>query len=146
MKGKITMNGIGSSPLDMLDCSASATSRFLILSILVPLAGCSHTRSPSATVRAAYENCNAGKYSEAEPLMSKDLISTAASFGGVKTLCDINTRNGTIKDIATSGEEIRGESATVTMIFTFNDGTKVSGFHAPLIKEGGVWKVALKTN
>lgn len=103
-------------------------------------------RSPSATVRGAYEACNAGKYSEAEPLMSKDLIASAASLGGVKTLCDINTRNGAIKDIAINGEEIRGEGATVKVTFTFNDGSKVSDFQAPLIKEGGVWKVALKTN
>jgi len=78
--------------------------------------------------------------------MSEALIASAASFGGVKALCDQNTREGTIQSIATTGEEIRGEGATVITTFTFKDGSKLEGFRAPLLKEKGIWKVALKTH
>lgn len=117
----------------------------VILAFLLICPACSRLRGPSATIREAYEACNAGRYSDAQQLMSEALIASAAASGGVKALCDQNTREGTIQSIATSGEEIRGEGATVITTFTFKDGSKLEGFRAPLLKEKGIWKVTLKT-
>jgi hypothetical protein len=76
--------------------------------------------------------------------MSKDLMAAASQVGGVKALCDSNTRNGTIAHIDLGQESVRGEGATVTVTFTFKNGSKLENFQAPLIMEDGAWKVALK--
>lgn len=124
-------------------CSSAIVSVVALATVVV--SACSAFQSPSTAVREAYQECNDGHYSDAAKLMSKDLIASASQTGGVKGLCDLNTRNGTIQNIEVGAEEIRGEGVIVPLTLTFKDGTKNENFRAPAIKEDSKWKVTLKS-
>ena len=103
--------------------------------------------SPSSVVKDYYTYCNAGEYSRAEETLSADskrMIhgDLGGLIGGMKGLCDKESRNGTLASIDIKGETIRGEGAVVLADIHFqNNGSKM-GDRTALIKESGSWKIA----
>jgi hypothetical protein len=121
----------------------------VLLSLTVMVAGCSKLggRSPSEVVTRVHTACNEGKYSEAQDHFSsstKALINgpLGAAAGGMKGLCDKQTRKGALPRVEILKENIRGEGATVDYRLHFKDGTTKED-HDDLIKEDGQWKEAI---
>lgn len=105
-------------------------------------------KSPGESLRSFYTACNEGRYSEAEPLLSESLrtllkSTQAAQRGGLKTVCDRISRNGTLVKVEIVREAIRGEGAVVTANISFKDGTTNQGTQTDLIKEGSSWKIEI---
>ena len=63
--------------------------------------------------------------------------------GGFKSICDKNTRDGTITRVDIQKEEVRGEGATVVVKISFKDGTSKDDDKNSLIKEKGSWKLTI---
>jgi hypothetical protein len=104
-------------------------------------------KSPSETVKAAYMACNEGKYSEAESYFSTDVVNMlhgpmGAAAGGIKSVCDENTRKGSITKVEILSEEIKGEGATVVATIHFKDGSRKENDKSELLRESGRWKIA----
>ena len=103
--------------------------------------------SPSAVIRKLYMACNAGEYSKVDDLLSTDLKKMVheglgVAAGGIKGICDENSRNGTITSIDVKTETIRGEGATVIIDIHFKDNSVKSNDDNQLVKENGAWKVS----
>jgi len=103
--------------------------------------------SPSSVVKTAFENCNAGNYSKAENAYSPDAQKfirgdMGALAGGIKTLCDKGTKNGTLSSVEILSESIKGEGAEVGIRLHFKDGSAEEDT-AQLIKVAGDWKIGL---
>jgi Domain of unknown function (DUF4878) len=105
-------------------------------------------KSPGDAVRSFLLAANEGRYSEVEAMFAYDaknaIGGTAAQMaGGVKTMCDSASRNGTISKVEITSEEVRGEGATVVARIMFKDGSSEDSFKANLVKEKGVWRFTL---
>ncbi len=104
--------------------------------------------SPGGVVRGFYKAANEGRYSDAEQYLSTDTLTAikgplGQKAGGFKKISDDNTRNGQIKEIEITKEDIRGERATVYARIVFKDGQTKNDDVTELIKEKGDWKIAL---
>jgi hypothetical protein len=107
--------------------------------------------SPSDVVKNAYAACNRGEYSKAEDLFSSDLKKAIHSdmgvaIGGIKRMCDTNTKGGTLTGVDVKSETIRGEGATVIADLHYKDGRTKQGDKNELIKENGAWKLTTGGN
>jgi hypothetical protein len=105
-------------------------------------------KSPGDVVKAFYDSANEGLYSEAEALLSESAKNAVhgelgSAGGGIKAVCDHNTRNGTIAAVEILKEDIRGEGATVLAKITYKDGSTNDHDRTQLIKEKGSWKITL---
>jgi len=120
-----------------------------LLSVVALVIGCGSAKdeTPSAVVIAAYTAGNEGRYSETEKYLSSELLQVTKGelgslFGGLKVLWDVATNDGTIQAIEIVEEKVRGEGAVVTFKLYFKDGSMRDDYEA-LIKEDGVWKIAM---
>jgi len=120
-----------------------------VLALMTFLAACSSAkhRSPSEVIEAAYVAANEGRYSETEKYLSSDALEVTKGelgqlAGGLRLVWDIATKDGTIDRIEITEETIRGEGAIVKFRLHFKDGSTRDDYE-PLIKEGGVWKIAI---
>jgi|HubBroStandDraft_5_1064220.scaffolds.fasta_scaffold866892_1 hypothetical protein len=116
---------------------------------LLPTIGCGHFKSPSTVVHSVYMDCNNGEYPKARHLFTQDLRaqsdgSLEANGLGIKMVCDRLTNSGSITEVDIKGETIRGDRATVVADVQFNSGATRSGERTDLVREDGVWKVALQ--
>ncbi len=105
-------------------------------------------KSPGDVVRAFYLAANEGRYSEAEQMLSEDAKRAIKGdlgqlAGGFKSICDKNTRDGTITRVDIQKEEVRGEGANVVIKISFKDGSSKDGDRNSLIKEKGSWKLTI---
>jgi hypothetical protein len=103
--------------------------------------------SPSNVVKTFYMSCNSGEYSKAEDILSSDskkLIhgDLGGLIGGMKGLCDKDSRDGTITSIDIKSENVRGEGASVIFDVHFKNNDANPGATEELIKENGTWKIA----
>jgi hypothetical protein len=103
--------------------------------------------SPSSVVKKLFNACNAGEYSKAKELYTTSLQKTidgdlGALAGGMKGICDDETRNGTITNVEIKSEDVRGEGAVVIANIHFKDGNTKEADKSELIKENGVWRLA----
>lgn len=104
--------------------------------------------SPTTVVQEFYEHANAGRYTDAQEMLSaeaKNAISGPLGqlSGGWKRICDSNTKNGTIQRVEILSEDVRGEGAAVIANIHFRDGSSKSRDTTSLVKEGGKWKISL---
>ena len=104
--------------------------------------------SPTAVVQAFYAYANAGRYADAQELLSEEARNAIAGplgqlSGGWKGICDRNTKNGTIQLVEILSEDVRGEGATVIANISFRDGSSKSQDKTSLVKVGGKWKIGL---
>jgi len=94
-----------------------------------------------------YAACNEGRYSEIESILTADLLSATKGplgqmAGGIKGICEKNTRGGTLVKVVVLKEDIRGEGATVTANLHFKDGNVKHDDITELVKEKGSWRVS----
>jgi hypothetical protein len=110
--------------------------------MLIGSAGCINPfqMPPAAVTQAAYEACNAGRYSQAEELFSTAARQTMALGGGIKMVCDLSTRNGAIQNFKIDNVDVRGQGATVKFTIRFKGGDTKSDSD-DLILEKGAWKI-----
>ena len=104
--------------------------------------------SPTAVVQDFYMAANGGKYSEAEAMLAKETKDAISGLwgqlaGGLKGICDKNTKNGTITSIDPISEEIRGEGRTVVITIHFKDGSAKEKDKTGLIRRDGKWQNTL---
>lgn len=104
-------------------------------------------KTPSAVLQSMYAACNAGRYSEIDGILTADLLAMTKGTmvqmaGGIKGICDIMTRNGTLDKVEVLNEETRGEGATVTANLHFKDGTVQRNEVTQLVREEAVWRVS----
>jgi hypothetical protein len=116
---------------------------FVFATFLALVYGCGSSPSPSQVVKNFYDFGNKGEYSKAENCFSKELLNSVKIFNGTKTFIDMRTKKGTVKECKVLTEKIRGEGATVSIEVDFVDGTSQKD-DIEMIKEDGVWKIALK--
>lgn len=108
--------------------------------LIVPFLSSCNGGSPSSVVKASFESCNAGDYSKAESAYSPD--AQTALGGGIKSICDIATRNGTLSSVEILSESISGEGSSVGFRLHYKDGSTVDD-HVQLIKVKGDWKMGV---
>lgn len=118
----------------------------LFIISLIFFIGCDSSKSPSDVVKDLYSAANEGKYSDAEKLFSQETLNAIKGLlgqmgGGLKGICDENTKNGSITRVEILKEEIRGEGATVIARIYFKDNTTKENDKTSLIKEKGIWKI-----
>ncbi len=101
-------------------------------------------RSPSDVVKAVYASCNDGRYSEAEKLLSAAALAAVHNSGGMKGVCDTNTKHGAITNVEITGEQIRGERTTVMARIHFRDGSTTENDRTELVKESSAWKIVFE--
>ena len=104
--------------------------------------------SPGDVAKAFYAAANEGRYSEAEQMLSEDAKNfikgtLGQMVGGIKGICDQNTRDGTIARVDIQKEEVRGEGATVIAKISFRDGSSKDDDKTSLIREKGSWRITL---
>jgi len=124
-------------------------SAFLITCVM--LISCKGTstpfqKSPGDIVKAYYAAANEGRYSDVRALFSeggKKLLDSdlAQLAGGIKGICDKDTKNGTVTKVEIVSQSIRGEGATVIANVFYKDGSTKSNDTSPLILENGSWKL-----
>jgi len=109
--------------------------------VLVGFSGCVNPFqvAPAAVTRSAYDACNAGRYAEAEKLFSSS-ARQAMSGVGVKYICDMATRNGTIQNFKIDRVDMRGQGATVHHTIRYKNGDTKSDSD-DLIVENGAWRI-----
>jgi hypothetical protein len=125
----------------------------LLLVGSLSIGGCSDSisalsKSPGETVKAFYLAANAGKYSEAEAMLTQEARDFADGplgqlAGGFKGVCDSNTKKGTISQVDVVSETIRGEGATVLVTIHFQDGTSKDRARDELILKDRRWQLTI---
>jgi hypothetical protein len=133
-----------------MKCTVWSCAVFVMATLL---AGCGSLsgpfqKSPGDVVKAFYLAANEGRYSEAEQMLSEDAQRAIKGdlgqlAGGFKSICDKNTKDGTIVRIDIQKEELRGEGATVVAKISFKDGSTKEGDKNALLKEKGAWKLTI---
>jgi len=113
---------------------------FLLLPLTLSPIGCGGN-SPSGVVKKALMKANEGMYSEAQEYLSSEMRKALESGEARKVLWDSITRKGTIKDVESLKEEVRGEGATVSFKIIYKDGKTIE-LEESLVKEDGKWKVS----
>ncbi len=108
-------------------------------------------KSPGEVVKAYNIACNEGRYSDVQAMFSKDVQKMIAGdlgqlAGGIKGVCDKDTRGGMVTNVDIVSQEIRGEGATVTATISFKDGSKKNNDRTEFILESGSWKIAAGGN
>lgn len=109
------------------------------------------SKQHSKMVRTFFMLANEAKYSKAREYLSQDVIkllesSVALGRGaGIKGYLDDITKHGTIATFDVLKENTRGESGEVFFSITYKDEPEVHyEGRQGLIKEAGIWKIALK--
>jgi hypothetical protein len=92
-------------------------------------------------VREFLAACNDGRYSHAREMISRDLDQRLALLGGIKTVCDRNTDDGTLVSVRFVREELRGEGGKVYFMYTTKKVPSERPQDASFIRESGRWKV-----
>jgi hypothetical protein len=114
-----------------------------LLVALALLTACSAS-GPSVTVKKFYGYLQAEKAEGALSLISTKFVNT---YGRPKLLQLLQTGIQDIKDkggvrsVKIQSQTIEGDSAVVTSVITYGNGTESSDT-SPLVKENGSWKLA----
>ena len=100
--------------------------------------------SPAEVIQAFYSACNSGNYSVAERLLVPDRLLTsdiAAVDGGLRGICDAETKQGHLQKVEILQQEVRGEVAEVRYMLYYADGSAIEEIQG-LVMKHSVWKIA----
>ncbi len=103
-----------------------------------------HYGSPAEAITAFHSACNSRRYSVAEKLLVPEGLLTndiAAVDGGLRAICDVETKQGHLQKIEVLNEEIRGETARVRYRLYYADGSTIEDSQG-LVVEHWAWKIA----
>ncbi len=119
-----------------------------VISVTIAMAGCSKLgigqKSPGEVAQAAIMAVNAGKISEYKQYLSEDAITVLSQHGGLGVVMQEmqkDPRFGTVARVEILKEEIRGETAKVSLRVYYKNG-QTEEDSMSLIKEKGEWKLA----
>lgn len=127
-----------------------------LLALLIAVAGCSDSGSGAegdsnaneaagavTAIKAYLMAGNEGDYSKAETYVSTGAQASVQRMGGIKSMLDMVTREGTLKNIKVlSAKETDKGQVKVYLEFLFED-DRVSNGAYTLIQEDGAWKIGL---
>jgi len=100
--------------------------------------------SPAEVIQTFYSACKNGNYSVAERLLVPDRLLTsdiAAVDGGLRGICDAETRQGHLQKVEILQQEVRGNVAQVRYMLYYADGSAIEESQG-LVVEHWVWKIA----
>ena len=100
--------------------------------------------SPAEVIKTFYSACNSGNYSVAERLLVPDRLLTsdiAAVDGGLRGICDAETRQGHLQKVEILQQEVRGEVAQVRYMLYYADGSAIEESQGLVVKHW-VWKIS----
>jgi len=98
----------------------------------------------SKALKAFYTFCNEGRYPDAEALLHSFLRSQLGRVGGMKAVCDPNTRNRTLASVDVTSATATGSRALVIARLTFKDGAVIERDSTTLRQEAGGWVVTVE--
>jgi hypothetical protein len=99
--------------------------------------------SPAEVIKTFYSACNTGNYSVAEGLLVPERLLTsdvAAVDGGLRGICDAETKRGHLQRVEILQQKIRGEIAEVRYTLYYADGTALEETQG-LVMKHSVWKI-----
>jgi hypothetical protein len=108
------------------------------------LSGFAPYGSPAEVIKTFYSACNSGNYSVAERLLVPDRLLTsdiAAVDGGLRGICDAETKQGHLQKVEILQQEVRGELAQVRYMLYYADGSALEESQGLVVKRW-VWKIA----
>jgi hypothetical protein len=100
--------------------------------------------SPAEVIKAFYFACNSGNYPVAERLLVPEHLLTsdmAAVDGGLRGICDAETKQGHLQKVEILQQEVRGEVAQVRYTVYYADGSATEEIQGLVMKHQG-WKIA----
>jgi hypothetical protein len=92
-------------------------------------------------IKAFYFACNDGRFQDAEPLLSAKVRKQLKSAGGIKRVCDANSRNRTLTAVELISEDVKASTATVTLKLLLKGGGVVDNDVTILVREGTSWRI-----
>ena len=113
---------------------------FAILTGFVPYG------SPGEVIKNFYSACNNGNYSVAERLLVPEANRVltrhiGAVDGGLRGICDEETKEGHLQRVEVLHQEVRGEVAQVRYMLYYADGSTIEESQGLVLKHW-VWKIA----
>ena len=102
--------------------------------------------SPAEVIKTFYSACNSGNYSVAEKLLVPEAnwVLTrhiGAVDGGLRGICDEETKQGHLEKVEILQQEVRGEVAQVRYMLHYADGSTIEESQGLVVKYW-VWKIA----
>ena len=102
--------------------------------------------SPAEVIKTFFSACNSGDYSVAERLLVPEANRVltrhiGAVGGGLREICDEETKQGHLQKVEVLHQEVRGEVAEVRYMLYFADGSALEESQG-LVVERWVWKLA----
>ena len=125
-------------------CEMNGTMSLLAISLLMLavlafaiLSGFAPYGSPAEVIKTFYSACNSGNYSVAERLLVPDRLLTsgiAAVDGGLRGICDAETKQGHLQKVEILQQEVRGELAQVRYMLYYADGSALEESQGLVVK------------
>jgi hypothetical protein len=113
---------------------------FTILTRFVPY------DSPAEVIKTFYSACNIGNYSVAERLLVPEANRVltrhiGAVDGGLRGICEEETKQGHLQRVEVLQQEVRGELAQVRYMLYYADGSAIEESQGLVLKRWA-WKIA----
>jgi hypothetical protein len=102
--------------------------------------------SPAEVIKTFYSACNSGNYSVAARLLVPEANRVltrhiGAVDGGMREICDEETKQGHLQRVEVLQQEVRGELAQVRYMLYYADGSTIEDSQG-LVLKCRVWKIA----
>jgi Domain of unknown function (DUF4878) len=125
-----------------------AISLLMVVAVLAfaILTGFAPYGSPAEVIKTFYSACNSGNYSVAERLLVPEANRVltrhiGAVDGGLRGICDEETKQGHLQKVEILQQEVRGEVAQVRYMLYYADGSAIEESQGLVVKHW-VWKIA----
>jgi Domain of unknown function (DUF4878) len=135
-------------------CEMNSTISLFAISLLMLVAvlacailtGFAPYGSPAEVIKTFYSACNSGNYSVAERLLvpEADLVLNrhiGAVGGGLREICDEETKQRHLQKVAILHQEVRGDIAQVRYMLYYADGSAIEDSQGLVVKHW-VWKIS----
>ena len=102
--------------------------------------------SPAEVIKTFFSACNSGHYSVAERLLVPEVNRVltrhiGAVGGGVREICDEETKQGRLQKVEVLHQEVRGDVAQVRYMLYYADGSAIEDSQGLVVKHW-VWKIS----
>ena len=128
--------------------SLFAISLLMLVAVLAfaILTGFAPYGSPAEVIKTFYYACNRGDYLAAERLLVPEANRVltrhvGAVDGGLRGICDAETKRGHLQKVEILQQEVRGEVTQVRYMLYYADGSAIEESQALVVKHW-VWKIA----
>lgn len=124
--------------------SRTRLSVLLVLVLAATAMACGVGGSPGSVIKDFYKKIDRGEVSSAMEFLSK---TARTQFGdamlqpGLNSLSETARSKGGIASVKITEEKVHGETASVSFVITYKDGTTKSDSEK-MIKEDGRWRIA----